>query len=66
MQLIIDRFEGEWCICEYEAGKTLDMPRALIPIHAKEGEVLCISIDEQKTNTQKGYAEQLRKRLFDR
>ncbi len=66
MKLVIDRFEGEWCVCEYEAGKTLDIPCDLLPKDAKEGDTLCISIDRTETKTQKEYAEQLRKRLFDR
>ncbi len=64
MKLIIDRFENEWCVCEYEVGKTLDLPRALIPSDAKEGDVLRISIDKSETENRKEYAEQLRKKLF--
>ena len=66
MTLIIDRFEGDMCVCEYEAGKTLDLPRELIPPNAKEGDALCISIDQSKTASQKNKAEELRKKLFNR
>ena len=65
-ELIIDRFENEWVVCEYEAGKTLDIPRSLLPDDAKEGDVLKIVVDAQKTNSQKDIAESLRKRLFNR
>lgn len=66
MKLIIDRLENEWCVCEYEAGKTLDLPRGLLPPDAKEGNVLTIAIDQKETNNRKDYAEQLRKKLFER
>lgn len=66
MKLIIDRFENEWCVCEYEAGKTLNFPRGLLPADAKEGDALCIEIDRNETKNQKEYAEQLRKKLFGR
>ncbi|HHW46319.1 MAG TPA: DUF3006 domain-containing protein [Clostridiales bacterium] len=36
---IIDRFEGEFAVCEYE-GSMVDIPRRLIPENAKEGSVL--------------------------
>lgn len=66
MQLIIDRFENDFAVCEYEEGKTLDLPRDLLPANAKEGDVLRILIDEQATNERKNYAETLRSRLFHR
>ena len=66
MQLIIDRFEGEVAVCEYEKGKTLDLPTALLPADAKEGDVLRLTVDREATEQQKNYAESLRKRLFHR
>lgn len=36
---IIDRFEGEFAVCEYEGGM-VDIPKRLIPDNAKEGSVL--------------------------
>ncbi len=66
MQLIIDRLENDIAVCEYEEGKTLDLPRALLPAEAKEGDTLRILIDEQATKEQKNYAETLRNRLFHR
>lgn len=66
MQLIIDRFEGELAVCEYEKGKTLDLPTALLPADAKEGDVLRLTVDHEATQQQKNDAESLRKRLFHR
>ncbi len=66
MQLIIDRFEGELAVCEYEKGKTLDLPTALLPANAKEGDVLRLTVDREATEQLKNHAESLRKRLFHR
>lgn len=64
MRLTIDRFEGDFCVCEYEEGKTLDIPRTLVPKQAHEGDVLKITIDTIETEARKKYAEDLRKKLF--
>ena len=66
MQLIIDRFENEWAVCEYEKGKTLNLPAALLPACAREGDALLLTIDREATDGQKARAEELRKRLFHR
>ena len=46
--MLIDRFEDEFAVIEYD-GKTYDVPRALLPEKAKEGDVLKILIDVAKT-----------------
>lgn len=66
MQLIIDRLEGEWAVCEYDIGKTLDLPRGLLPNDAKEGDVLRIIVEQGATSHRKEYAEELRRKLFGR
>jgi len=38
--LSIDRFEGDWAICETEAGTMLRLPREKLPAQAKEGDFL--------------------------
>lgn len=40
MKYIIDRFEGEYAVCEVEAGRFIDIPKADIPKGAKEGDIL--------------------------
>lgn len=40
MKITIDRFEGEYAVCEDEAGKFIDIPKADIPKGAKEGDIL--------------------------
>lgn len=66
MKLTIDRIEGEWAVCEYEKGKTVNLPSALLPADAKEGDVLRLSVDREATDDQKARAEDLRNRLFHR
>ena len=54
-RLIIDRFEGEWAIIEYEAGKTFSVPTMLLPKEVKEGDVLTLqfTIDKEETRQQR-------------
>lgn len=66
MKLTIDRIEGEWAVCEYEKGKTVNLPSALLPADAREGDVLRLSVDRETTEERKAYAEDLRNRLFRR
>ena len=40
MKIIIDRFEGEYVVCEDETGKVINIPKTDMPDEAKEGEVL--------------------------
>lgn len=53
-QLIIDRFEEEWAVLEYN-GETFNFPKALLPLEAKVGDVLTLSlsIDEACTTKKK-------------
>ncbi|MGI6648872.1 MAG: DUF3006 domain-containing protein [Bacillota bacterium] len=65
---IIDRFEEEWAVIEAQqlAQKTFNLPRALIPAEAKEGDVLDIKITINQTTTvsRKQYLKQLTNELF--
>ena len=42
MKLIIDRFEGEFAVCENEEGKMINISRNKLPKEAKEGDVIII------------------------
>lgn len=66
MKLTIDRIEGEWAVCEYEKGKTINLPAALLPEDAREGDALRLSVDREMTDERKARAEELRNRLFHR
>ena len=61
IQLIIDRFEGEYAVIEYQ-NTTFNIPRSLLPKGAEEGTVIRfnIDIDEKETETRrKNIKEQL-------
>lgn len=50
--LIIDRFEGKLAIIE--AGEIMiELPRKYLPDFAREGDVLKIEIDEERTKKRK-------------
>lgn len=66
MQLIIDRIEDGIAVLEYEEGKHVQLPAALLPSGAKEGDALAFCIDRKTTDDKKEQAENLRKRLFHR
>lgn len=50
---VIDRFEGEMAVIEYQGG-TFELPRNLLPPQAKEGDMLRfdITVDEEETEEQ--------------
>lgn len=62
---IIDRFEGDWAVIEYE-DKTFNFPKDLLPKEAKEGDVLKfdITIDREETEKRRKTIEDLAKDLF--
>lgn len=64
--LIIDRFEGEWAVVEYE-GKTFNLPRSLLPEEAGEGSVVRISVtvDQEATKARGKTIEKLADELFE-
>jgi len=51
-RLIIDRFEGNWAVIEYN-GDTFNLPKNLLPPHSKEGDVLDLNISVDECTTQK-------------
>lgn len=69
MRVVIDRFEGEYAICEKENREMVDIKRDKIPEEAKEGDVLCIDkdnifIDIAETEKRKREIEELTKDLW--
>jgi hypothetical protein len=42
MQVIIDRFEGDFAVCEKPGRTMMNIPRNKLPAGAKEGDVLII------------------------
>lgn len=64
--IIIDRFEGEIAVVEYEE-KFYDIPRSWLPVVAKEGDVLVVTlvVDEEATARRRGEIEQKVEDLFE-
>jgi len=70
MKVIIDRFEGDFAVCEKEDRQMLDIKRNKIPSSAKEGDVLDITndqitIDFKETEKRRKEIEELTKDLWD-
>jgi hypothetical protein len=68
MQLIIDRFEGDYAICEKSDRSMIKFQRRKIPLEAIEGDVLqgdgdCWQIDAAATAARKKAAKELFQKL---
>jgi hypothetical protein len=46
MKVIIDRFEGDFAVCEKADRSMINIPRSKLPSTAKEGDVLTIEEDK--------------------
>lgn len=64
---IIDRFEGQWVVIATDDRNTFNIPRNLLPINAKEGDVvtLTVVIDQNTTQKQRQKTKQLLDNFFD-
>ncbi|SDK22596.1 DUF3006 domain-containing protein [Natronincola ferrireducens] len=65
MKIIIDRFEGDYAVVELEDKSIVDMPIALVPQNATEGDVIEIKVDMEETESRKKRIEQLMKDLWE-
>lgn len=63
MQVIIDRFEGEYAIVEIKEGKFVSIPKVLVP-SAHEGDVIDILINLEETKKRKNKIKNLMDDLF--
>ena len=69
MRMVIDRFEGDYAVCERDDRTMLNINKNKLPAEAKEGDVLtvdgdAISIDLRETSKRKERAEKLMEELF--
>ncbi|MCM0648603.1 DUF3006 domain-containing protein [Clostridium swellfunianum] len=69
MKVIIDRFEGEYAVCEKEDRTMIDILKSKLPANAKEGDVLSIddqsiTINVEETQKRKKLIEDLTKDLW--
>jgi hypothetical protein len=70
MKVIIDRFEGNFAVCEKEDRQMLDIEKTKIPVTAKEGDVLnitngMITMDIEETKKRKKEIGELTKDLWN-
>jgi hypothetical protein len=63
---IIDRFEGNWAVIEFE-GETFNIPKKLLPRSAREGDVIkiTVTVDDKATLERKKRVEKLMDELFE-
>ena len=71
MRLIIDRFEGDFAVCEKEDRKMMNIKRDRLPPDAKEGDALIIegdiiTIDITETIKRKNIINKLFSGLFEK
>ncbi|MCD7778376.1 MAG: DUF3006 domain-containing protein [Clostridiales bacterium] len=64
MKAIIDRFENDFALLELESGKTISVPKEIIPPNAAEGSVLIISCDEKETDKRRREIKEKMNSLF--
>ena len=70
MKVIIDRFEGDYGVCEKEDRTMMDIPKDKIPHGAKNGDVLnvindVITIDVEETEKRHREIEKLTEDLWE-
>jgi len=70
MKVIVDRFEGEYAVCEKEDRTMMDISKKNLPTGVKEGDVLIIngdiiSIDKDETEKRKENIKNLMDKLWD-
>ncbi|MFL0248071.1 DUF3006 domain-containing protein [Candidatus Clostridium stratigraminis] len=70
MRVIIDRFEGNYAVCEEEDRTMIDIEKSKLPPEAKEGDVLSIlddviTIDIIETEKRKKIIKELTKDLWN-
>lgn len=60
MKYIIDRFEDEYAVIELSDGKTVNVPKSILPENVCEGSIINIAVDETENLKRK---EQIQSRL---
>lgn len=63
MDVIVDRIEGDYALVEIEKGKMCNLPIELVP-DVKEGDVVTIAINKDKTKEKKKTIEELMNSVF--
>mgnify|MGYP005834766131 CR=1 FL=1 len=69
MRVTIDRFEGNYAVCETDSREMINLDRHTLPPDAREGDILLIednkiSIDKTATSNQKNKIDKLMNDLW--
>ena len=64
MEVIVDRFEGDYAVVEIAIGKCVNIPRVLVP-DAKEGDIIKIEIEKKEAEKRKIYIKDLMNNVFE-
>lgn len=64
MRFTIDRFEEEFAIVELENGEIIEIPRSILPMEAKEGDIVSIAVEKTETEERKKRIQNKFDRLF--
>ena len=64
MQVIIDRFEGEYAVVEIDSENFVNLPKVLVP-DAHEGDVVDIIINSEETQKRSEKIKNLMDDLFE-
>ena len=64
MDVIVDRIAGDCAVVEIEKGKMCNLPIELVP-NVKEGDVVTITINKDKTKDRKKTVEELMNSVFE-
>ena len=64
MDVIVDRIEGDYAVVEIEKGKMCNLPLVFVP-NVKEGDVVTITINKDKTEKRKKTIEELMNSVFE-
>ncbi len=70
LKVTIDRFEGNYAVCEKESGTMINIEKSKLPSQAKEGDILIINdevieIDISETKKRKHIIERLMDMLWE-
>ncbi len=70
LKVTIDRFEGNYAVCEKESGTMINIEKSKLPSEAKEGDILIINdevieIDISETKKRKHIIERLMDMLWE-
>ena len=64
MEVIVDRFEGDYAVVEIAIGKCVNIPRVLVP-DAKEGDIIKIDTSKKETEERNKYIKDLMNNVFE-